>query len=495
MTAATRHGDAETISIPASGGALRSPVPPPPVELHPVRPPHEAWGFETVRYPVRLANRGLLALARPETAGRYVGTADLFSADGRFVRRLFETAVPKPVPVGGSEEFDAHLDVKAFAGDYSVRMGFHERVGAGRDARLVPLAADTEDAPMRVRNTIFDAFIELVNACNFRCTFCPQGDLKRKQRPMDFDLAKKVVRDLAEMGHHYPIRVHLMGEPLLYPKFFDFVDYAHAQGQRILLATNGSRFQRERIEGILRSRLDEMVISLNTPEREAYDAQRGTAVPFDEYQAGIEAMVTEIVRRGAPPATRVNVLYDLAKAADPVELARIRGIVAHWAGVVRRAGGRVASGIEESVRLDPTGTTLLALCEGLELQWTPYHAWGNDGAKENGISGHVPPSPVAQRRDRFCSFPWRQLAVLVDGRTTACCVDHEGEISLGDARTLSIEEIWNGPELNRIREGFLRSRAFHPKCATCTVQHAKADFFPALQTPLESVAAALPALV
>lgn len=457
----------------------------PVVQFSAPRMPERLWGFETVDVPIRIANRGLLALSRPDTFGEFVGTVDLVKSDGTVHRRLLETALPRPIPVGGSEVFETPLYVRSFEGSYAVKFGLHRRSRVG--GPIEAIAVDAEPIPVRVKNTIFDAFVELVNACNFRCTFCPQVGLQRKQRPMDFDLAKKVVRDLAEMEHHYPIRVHLMGEPLLYPRFFDFVRYAHGEGQRILLATNGSRFQRERIEGILESRLDEMVISLNTPEREAYDAQRGTEMPFEQYMAGIEAMVTEIVRRGPPPATRVNVLYDITKADDPAELKRVRRIVDHWVGVVRKVGGRELPDAADVVTLDPRGTTLLKLCQGLELQWTPYHGWGE---KQSSVRNHVPVGPAS--RDAFCSFPWRQLAVLVDGRTTACCVDAEGEISLGDARVQHVEEIWNGPEMNRLRDGFTRSRAFHPKCATCTVRHDKREFFP---EPVVAPVAPVPAVV
>jgi MoaA/NifB/PqqE/SkfB family radical SAM enzyme len=447
---------------------------PPQLQLAPIRPPRRVFGFETATFPVRLANRGVLGLSRPEAFGEYVATVDLHTATGAFHRRLLETGLARPIPVGGAETFDASLYMRAFEGNYRARFGLHRRV----EGKLVPLALEAEELELRVDNTIFDAFIELVNACNFRCTFCPQVGLQRKQRPMDFELAKKVVGELAEMEHHYPIRVHLMGEPLLYPRFFDFVEHAHGVGQRILLATNGSRFQRDRIEKLFATRLDEMVVSLNTPEREEYDAQRGTDMPFEAYMAGIEAMVAEIVRRGPPPATRINVLYDLAKANDPAELARVRKIGDHWIGVVRRVGGRELPDAHEVVQLDPTGTTLLKLCEGLELQWTPYHNWGDT---EREIRNHVPAASGA--RGAFCSFPWRQLAVLVDGRATACCVDAEGEIVLGDARTQHIREIWNGPELRKIRDGFERNRALHPKCATCTVRHHREEFFPPLAAP------------
>lgn len=456
----------------AHGTPTEAPSGPNVAELAVTQAPSVCWGFERAPFSIDVRNLALPALADPAALERLVATVDLHERDGSFVRRVATRPVPEVIGIGGGHTFEAELDIKVFAGDYRLQLGMYELSGNGAPPRRLPIGTAPHD--VRVKNTIFEAFIELINACNFRCTFCPQTTLKRKQRPMDFDLAVKLVRDLADMGHHHPIRLHLLGEPLLYPRFFDFIEAVHEHGQRACLATNGSRFEEKNVEGIFRTRLDEMIISLNTPEEDLYNAQRGTSVPYDRYIAGVELMVSEVVRRGPPPKTRVNVLYDGTRADHPEELARVRKICNEWIDVVRRVSGRDLPTAEEAIHLDRNATTLMDLYEGLELQWTAYHNWGEGG----------PPM------EHFCSFPWRQLATLVDGQTTACCVDAEGEISLGDARVLSLEEIWNGPAINRMREGFLAQTAIEPRCVRCDIRHDMAEFFPTLAAPTRQEAAA-----
>jgi radical SAM protein with 4Fe4S-binding SPASM domain len=419
--------------------------------------PAYVWSYDTQEFEVEVENDRLPELAAPDASHRVVAEVDLHRTDGTWLRRVASRPLPEPVAVGERRRFRPAFDIRAFAGDYELRLALR----SVQSPNPAPLAVGS--TPLRVKNTIHDAFIELINACNFRCTFCPQTTLQRKQRPMDFELATKVVRDLADMGHHYPIRVHLLGEPLLYPRFFDFVDMAHDHGQRICLATNGSRFSKKNIEGIFRSRLDEMVISLNTPEEELYLQQRGSKVSYQAYVAGIEEMVSEIARRGAPPRTRVNVLFEAKKCDSPEELERVRHICDEWIDVARRSTGKDLPPAQAVVHLEPGATTLVELLPGLELQWTAYHNWGEGGGS----------------KEIFCSYPWRQLAILVDGQATACCIDAEGEISLGNARETSVEEIWNGPRLNRLREGFMQGLAAHPRCARCDVRHDKREFFPA----------------
>jgi len=267
------------------------------------------------------------------------------------------------------------------------------------------------------------------------------------------------------MGHHHPIRVHLLGELLLYPRFFDFVEMAHDLGQRVNLVTNGSRFREKTIEGIFRTGVDEMRISLNSPEETLHDAERGTTLPYAEYIAGVRRMVAECARRGRPPMLEINVLYPLAQRGSPEDDARINRVANEWTNVVREAVGLtpLADGEVDHLahvrRTDDMALrefTLIPLGQGIELQFTPYHSWGKGPA----------PAP------HFCSYPWRQLAILVDGQATACCVDGEGEIRLGDANVQTVEEIWNGPVLNRIREAFWnQQRAVEAKCASCHIRH------------------------
>jgi hypothetical protein len=51
-----------------------------------------------------------------------------------------------------------------------------------------------------------------------------------------------------------------------------------------------------------------------------------------------------------------------------------------------------------------------------------------------------------------CSWPWDILVMLCDGRMVCGCADPYGHRPLGDARTASVKEIWNGPVLAKLRE-------------------------------------------
>ena len=51
-----------------------------------------------------------------------------------------------------------------------------------------------------------------------------------------------------------------------------------------------------------------------------------------------------------------------------------------------------------------------------------------------------------------CSWPWSTAVLLCDGRVVCGCADPYGKRVLGDARTGTIGDVWNGPTATRLRE-------------------------------------------
>jgi MoaA/NifB/PqqE/SkfB family radical SAM enzyme len=51
----------------------------------------------------------------------------------------------------------------------------------------------------------------------------------------------------------------------------------------------------------------------------------------------------------------------------------------------------------------------------------------------------------------YCTFPWRQLAVLSDGTAVCSCIDVLKKNPLGNFKTQSFDEVWNGEAYARLR--------------------------------------------
>ncbi len=61
----------------------------------------------------------------------------------------------------------------------------------------------------------------------------------------------------------------------------------------------------------------------------------------------------------------------------------------------------------------------------------------------------------------------QQIAVLVDGTVVPCCLDNDGDISLGNIFETSLEDIINSKRATDIVKGFLTGKLVEPLCKRC----------------------------
>jgi hypothetical protein len=55
------------------------------------------------------------------------------------------------------------------------------------------------------------------------------------------------------------------------------------------------------------------------------------------------------------------------------------------------------------------------------------------------------------RATAVCHEPWVGMTVLADGTVVPCCNDYAGRNPLGDLKTESLRDIWNGAEMRKLR--------------------------------------------
>jgi radical SAM protein with 4Fe4S-binding SPASM domain len=67
----------------------------------------------------------------------------------------------------------------------------------------------------------------------------------------------------------------------------------------------------------------------------------------------------------------------------------------------------------------------------------------------------------------FCYGLRDQIGILADGTVVPCCLDHEGDIALGNIFKMSLEEILESERARVLREGFSRRRPTEELCRRC----------------------------
>ena len=248
--------------------------------------------------------------------------------------------------------------------------------------------------------------LELTNHCNLKCTICPVNTTMRRAKGfMDPDLFRRVIDENPQLDF---VLAFQWGEPLLHPQFFDLVRYAADRGVRTMITSNGTHLTPENRARLLACGLERITFSVDGDDETHFSIRH----------------------------------YPLARLREDVlQLRRERDA----------AGARLR--IDVSMVVDRATEHALA---GYRVAW-----------KDVADRVQAIPRIVAERRTLPCRELWRgTLVVLWDGRVTVCCVDSEGTLQVGDARTERLTDVWNGARMQALRERHA-SRDFPSLCAMC----------------------------
>ena len=270
------------------------------------------------------------------------------------------------------------------------------------------------------------AYLEITNLCNLNCAFCPGT-----RRPQGF-LAPEDFRSFGEKlrPHTEYLYLHLMGEPLLHPRLEELLAHGEELGFKVMITTNGTLLDRQ---GALLWRslaVEKVSISLHSFEGS------GGQGPEDYLEQCVR-----FARRAAGAGKRCALRLWNLDGADT------RG--------ANRRNGEILSALERAFprpwREGRRGTTLAS---NVFLEWGEKFDWPD-------LS--VPPSD----RPAFCYGLRDQVGVLWDGTVVPCCLDHEGDVTLGSLRIQTLEEILNSPRAQAIYNGFSQGRASEALCRRC----------------------------
>ena len=88
------------------------------------------------------------------------------------------------------------------------------------------------------------------------------------------------------------------------------------------------------------------------------------------------------------------------------------------------------------------------------------HNWGNSDLVKFGES------PTR----KVCPKPFYELFIHANGDVSACCLDWSGKLNLGNIHRETLQEIWSGENLARLRRLHLEGRRSEiPICASCSM--------------------------
>jgi len=114
--------------------------------------------------------------------------------------------------------------------------------------------------------------IETINRCNGSCSFCPANHKsdKRKLAAMDDGLIAKIIEELASIHYKGFLGLQSNNEPLLDKKIIERIEMARRKCPEAFLYmyTNGTLLDIDKMEAILKTRIDMVTIDNYSDKRE-----------------------------------------------------------------------------------------------------------------------------------------------------------------------------------------------------------------------------------
>jgi radical SAM protein with 4Fe4S-binding SPASM domain len=206
-----------------------------------------------------------------------------------------------------------------------------------------------------------------------------------------------------------------LGEPFLDPEFVARLTRAHELGLKYIdITTNATLMGEVAVRAVIASKVFLLSVEIDGADKAVYERSRPNA-DYDVVVANLQRVFT--LRR------------ELGSELPYVSISAIQ-----WPDVV------------------PSMPAFEALWRPLlgpmdEIFVAQPVTWAGD----RPVPGRRAATPDELRTRPTCRMLYKTLQIYFDGRATPCTYDHACKLQVGDANTQTIEEIWQGDPLARLR--------------------------------------------
>ncbi|MFH2106772.1 MAG: radical SAM/SPASM domain-containing protein [Candidatus Micrarchaeota archaeon] len=263
--------------------------------------------------------------------------------------------------------------------------------------------------------------IESTSVCNLKCITCFQSFNPPPKGHMSFNFFKKIIDEGSQKGL-CSIKLNYRGEPLLCPDIIKMVSYAKSKGITEVMFNSNCTLLTEKVANeLIDAGLDRIICSVDAYEKEVYEKIR-IGGNFDSVLNNIKNLQRIKNERGSPkPIVRLQMVD------SPTSHGQVEGYIKFW--------GSIAD----------------------EVAVTDMCDWHEKSLKSLTVS-----------KEFDCSKPYQRMSVWFNGKVTFCDGNYFGHLDVGDLTKQTIEEVWHGPVMQKIREANLKGESHRIKiCAEC----------------------------
>jgi len=287
---------------------------------------------------------------------------------------------------------------------------------------------------------------------------------------MSSELFERCIAEAATVAEN--VYFHVLGEPTLHPGFGLFLKKLEATPLKLNLTTNGTTI----------ARVSERILECPAMRQVNFSTHAYAELPRKTALAHLQDVLDFCKMANAVrPDLYINLrLWNVGDAASR-----------SWnetmlANVGEAFGSNIELGHFCSRHKSFNVTGRIYLHQDSRFEWpaasssterslatsssTERREGGDPSITSSNYSVWIPSgqSPSRMTAAGTCRALDTHVAILHDGRVVACCLDHSGQISLGQIQEQSLAEILDSPTATNLREGFEKHELRHPFCQSCS---------------------------
>jgi len=283
---------------------------------------------------------------------------------------------------------------------------------------------------------------EPTTACNLGCPECPSGlkQFTRATGKLKVDHHADWLKSMA--SHLVYVTYYFQGEPFLHPQFLSLI--VEAKKHRVFTATstNAHFIDNTNAEEIVRSGLDQLIISVDGVSQEVYEQYRVHG-DLEKVWTATKALVE--AKKRLKSSTPQLIFQCLAVKPNEAQIPEIF-TKANELGVdeVRIKSAQLYD-YENGNPLMPENEEYRRYRQGKNGKFTLKNPGGNR-----------------------CWRMWSGCVITWDGKIVPCCFDKDAQHTLGSLQTTSFRDVWKSKAYRHFRNSILTNRSQIEICQNCS---------------------------
>lgn len=277
--------------------------------------------------------------------------------------------------------------------------------------------------------------IEIASTCNEKCIYCKYSaeGLHKKGKMIDEQFFYRITREAHDLGIT-DVGVYIIGEPLINPKVYDYVEYLkHEVGfEYVYISTNGILLTPENLEKLVAAGIDSIKFSVSGSNRITFQKHHGVDA-FDRVYNNIKYAYNYRSIHNLDYKLYMFSIITKYNEAEKSEFENVFGPYVDELILNNVLADKEVIGVEEFLTIDD-----------------------KSGYVTQGIDRTLP-----------CQQLFNRININEDGYLLACCDDIKGMTIIDDLNYKSLKEGVYGEAMIELRRKHLENRIENTVCNFC----------------------------